>query len=176
VFTSRSFLKPRFMQVHIEAMQPTHWPAVREIYREGIETGQATFETAVPAWEAWDSGHRSDCRLIALIDNHIVGWAALSSVSNRQVYQGVAEVSIYIATSARGQGIGRHLMQALVNSSEEAGIWTLQSSVFPENEASVALHRAFGFRIVGTRERIAKMHGKWRDTVLLERRSNITGI
>lgn len=164
-----------FMNVLIEAMEPAHWSAVREIYREGIETGQATFETAVPTWEAWNSGHRPDCRLIALIDNQIVGWAALSPVSKRQVYNGVAEVSIYIAASARGQGIGKTLMHTLVTCSEEAGIWTLQSSVFPENEVSVALHQAFGFRIVGKRERIAQMHGSWRDTVLLERRSKITG-
>jgi phosphinothricin acetyltransferase len=163
------------MNVLIEAMQPADWPDVREIYREGIETGQATFETAVPTWEAWDSGHRPDCRLIALIENQIVGWAALSPVSKRQVYNGVAEVSIYISRSARGQGIGKRLMHELVTSSEKAGVWTLQSSVFPENEASVALHQAFGFRIVGTRERIAQMHGLWRNTVLLERRSKITG-
>ena len=163
------------MDITIEPMQPAHWLAVREIYREGIKTGQATFETAVPAWEIWDNGHRSDCRLIALIDNQIVGWAALSPVSKRQVYNGVAEVSIYIAAAARGQGIGKKLMHALVTVSEEAGIWTLQSSVFRENEVSVALHQAFGFRIVGIRERIAQMHGSWRDTVLLERRSKIIG-
>ncbi len=161
------------MNVTIEPMQPAHWPAVREIYREGIDTGQATFETAVPTWETWNAAHRPDCRLIALIDNQILGWAALSPVSKRQVYSGVAEVSIYIAASARGQGIGKTLMGALVNCSEEMGIWTLQSSVFPENEASVALHQAFGFRILGRRERIAQMHGIWRDTVLLERRSII---
>ena len=163
------------MDILIEPLQPAHWPAVREIYREGIETGQATFETAVPPWEIWDNGHPSDCRLIALIDNQIVGWAALSPVSKRQVYNGVAEVSIYIAAAARGQGIGKKLMLALVTASEEASIWTLQSSVFRENEVSITLHQTFGFRIVGTRERIAQMHGSWRDTVLLERRSKITG-
>ena len=163
------------MTFTIETLQPAHWPAVREIYREGIETGQATFETAVPTWEAWDNGHRPDCRLIALIDNRIVGWAALSPVSRRQVYNGVAEVSIYIATFARGQGIGKRLMQSLVTNSEEAGIWTLQSTVFLENEASVVMHQALGFRIVGKRERIAQMHESWRDTILLERRSKITG-
>lgn len=163
------------MKLLIETLQPAHWPAVREIYREGIETGQATFETAVPTWAIWDNNHRSDCRLIALIENQIAGWAALSSVSKRQVYNGVAEVSIYIAASARGQGIGKQLMQALVTISEEAGIWTLQSSVFPENKVSIALHQAFGFRIVGRRERIAQLHGRWRDTVLLERRSKIIG-
>jgi phosphinothricin acetyltransferase len=163
------------MNLLIETMQPTHWPAVREIYREGIETGQATFETAVPTWEVWDNNHRSDCRLIALIDNQIVGWAALSPVSKRQVYNGVAEVSIYIAAFARGQGVGKQLLHALATASEAAGIWTLQSTVFRENTASVALHQAFGYRIVGTRERIAQMHGSWRDTVLLERRSKIIG-
>jgi L-amino acid N-acyltransferase YncA len=163
------------MNITTETMQPAHWPAVREIYREGIETGQATFETAVPTWEVWDNSHRLDCRLIALIETQIVGWVALSPVSKRQVYNGVAEVSIYIAASARGQGIGKRLMQMLVADSEEAGIWTLQSTVFPENEVSIALHQSFGFRIVGRRERIAQMHGSWRDTVLLERRSKITG-
>jgi L-amino acid N-acyltransferase YncA len=164
------------MNVLIEAMQSVHWPAVRDIYREGIETGQATFETAVPTWETWHNGHRPDCRLVALIDNQIVGWAALSPVSKREVYKGVAEVSIYIAASARGKGIGKQLMNALVASSEEIGIWTLQSSVFPENEVSIALHQTFGFRIVGERQRIAKLHEEWRNTVLLERRSSITGI
>ena len=163
------------MEIHIEAMQPAHWPAVSEIYREGIETGQATFETAVPTWEVWDMNHRPDCRLIALIDHKIAGWAALSPISRRQVYNGVAEISIYIASAARGQGIGKQLMLTLVTFSEEAGIWTLQSTIFPENEASVALHQAFGFRVVGTRERIAQMNGIWRDTVLLERRSKIIG-
>lgn len=163
------------MNITTETMQPAHWPAVREIYRQGIETGQATFETAVPTWEIWDKAHRPDCRLIALIDNQIVGWAALSPVSKRQVYNGVAEVSIYIAVSARGQGIGKTLMQALVTISEEAGIWTLQSTVFLENEVSIAMHKVLGFRIVGKRERIAQMRGIWRDTVLLERRSKIIG-
>ena len=163
------------MEITIEALQPAHWPDVREIYREGIETGQATFETAVPTWEDWDTGHHSNCRFITRIDHKIAGWAALSPVSRRQVYNGVAEVSIYIAAAARGQGIGKKLMQTVVTFSEEAGIWTLQSSVFPENEASVALHETFGFRIVGTRERIAQLHGSWRNTVLLERRSNVIG-
>ena len=163
------------MNVYIEVMQPTHWPAVREIYREGLETEQATFETAVPTWETWNSGHRPDCRLIARMDNKIVGWAALSPVSKRPVYAGVAEVSIYIKANARGMGVGAELMGALIDASENAGIWTLQASIFPENKASDALHAAFGFRLVGVRKRIAQMDGVWRDTILLERRSEITG-
>jgi L-amino acid N-acyltransferase YncA len=163
------------MEIYIVPLLPADWPAVREIYREGIATGQATFETAVPTWEAWDAAHRPDCRLAARLHNRLAGWAALSPISKRQVYHGVAEVSIYIAADARGQGIGSKLMQALITASEEAGIWTLQSSIFPENQASAALHQTFGFRIVGTRERIAQMNGAWRNTVLLERRSAVIG-
>lgn len=161
------------MALTIEALQPADWPVVREIYREGIETGQATFETAVPTWENWDAAHRPDCRLAAKIENQLVGWAALSPVSRRYVYRGVAEVSIYIAAAARGQGVGKQLMQALISASEAAGIWTLQASIFPENQASISLHQLHGFRIVGIREQIAQLHGVWRDTVLLERRSQI---
>ena len=157
-------------------MQPEDWHAVRIIYQQGIDTGQATFETAVPSWTAWDAGKRPDCRLIAQDAENIVGWAALSPTSRRAVYAGVAEVSVYVLAQARGRGVGRALMQALISAAEHAGIWTLQSSVFPENEATIALHKNAGFRIVGIRERIAQQHGLWRDTVILERRSRTAGV
>lgn len=159
----------------IEEMQPDDWTAVEAIYREGIATGLATFETETPSWEAWDVAHRPDCRLVARQDGHVVGWAALSPVSGRCVYGGVAEVSIYVAAAARGQGIGKALLDALIAASETTGIWTLQAGIFPENTASLALHRACGFRTVGIRERIGQLHGVWKDVVLLERRSAIVG-
>ena len=156
-------------------MLPTDWAAVRAIYQAGIETEQATFETAVPTWETFDAGKRPDCRLVARQQNEIVGWAALSLVSKRAVYAGVAEVSVYVAAAARGRGVGKALLQALVVASETAGVWTLQASIFPENSASIKLHAACGFRIIGRRERVALHYGIWRDTVLLERRSRVVG-
>ena len=156
-------------------MSPSDWHDVQAIYAEGIATGQATFETAVPDWDRWDRSHLSCCRLIAKRDGATVGWAALTAVSSRKVYEGVAEVSVYVGSDARGQGIGRKLLDALAAESERNGIWTLQASVFPENEASVALHHACGFRIVGRRERIARQNGVWRDTLFLERRSAAAG-
>lgn len=160
----------------IEAMQETDWPAVRTIYQEGIATGQATFETAAPEWEVWDASHRHDCRLVARQETQVIGWAALSPVSRRAVYRGVAEVSVYVAAAARGRGVGRALLIALIKASEAAGVWTLQASIFSENEASVTLHLAHGFRIVGRRERIGLHHGVWRDTLMLERRGNRVGV
>jgi L-amino acid N-acyltransferase YncA len=157
-------------------MQLDDWEAVRIIYQQGIETGQATFETAVPSWAEWDAGKRRDCRLVAQSETKIAGWAALSPTSRRAVYAGVAEVSVYVLAEVRGRGVGKLLMQALIAAAEQAGIWTLQSSVFPENEATITLHKKAGFRIVGTRERIARHHGIWRDTVILERRSQIVGV
>jgi phosphinothricin acetyltransferase len=157
-------------------MTPADWPFVRSIYEEGLATGHATFETVAPDWPAWDAAHRPDCRLLAHRNGAIVGWAALAPVSGRPVYAGVAEVSIYVAASARGQGVGRTLLAALIEASEAAGIWTLQASIFPENEASIALHLACGFRIVGRRERPGRHHGIWRDTLLLERRSSRVGV
>jgi L-amino acid N-acyltransferase YncA len=151
------------------------WDAVRAIYREGIATGNATFEADAPAWEAWDKCHLRACRLVARADGRVMGWAALSPVSGRCVYAGVAEVSIYVAASARGQGIGQALLAALVEASEQAGLWTLQAGIFPENTASIALHRAHGFREVGRREHIGQMNGVWRDVVLMERRSQVVG-
>jgi len=157
-------------------MRPDDWKSVRIIYQQGIDTGQATFETAVPTWEEWDAGKRSDCRLIAEKQEKIVGWAALSPTSHREVYAGVAEVSIYVLAGNRGQGIGKALMYALIKASEHAGIWTLQSSVFPENKGTIALHLGTGFRVIGKRVKIARHHGFWRDTVILERRSQIAGV
>ncbi len=155
----------------IVPMTEQHWEAVREIYRQGIATGNATFETSVPDWKEWDERHLPACRLIARWDNKVLGWAALSRVSSRQVYRGVAEVSIYIAEEARGRGIGRKLLRALVEASEQNGIWTLQAGILAENAVSIHLHQQAGFRIVGTRERIGCLDGRWRDTVLMERRS-----
>jgi phosphinothricin acetyltransferase len=149
------------------------WPLVKTIYEEGVATGQATFETQAPSWELWDSNHHKFARLIAATDDQVKGWAALSRVSARQVYAGVAEVSVYVATRARGEGLGRQLLEELIIESEKNGIWTLQSSIFPENVASVELHRRCGFREVGRRERIAQLSGVWRDTILFERRSTL---
>ncbi len=157
-------------------MQPESWPAVREIYREGIATGNATFETELPGWEKWDSGHRKDCRLIARREEQIIGWAALSPVSTRQVYAGVAEVSVYVAAASRGNGVGKVLLQALIEESEAHGIWTLQAGIFPENVGSIALHKSCGFREVGTRQRVGKLDERWRDVLLFERRSQRVGI
>ena len=160
----------------IGPMQPSDWRAVREIYAQGIATGDATFETELPDWEKWNANHRADCRLVARDGSSLLGWAALSNVSGRCVYAGVAEVSVYIASEARGRGFGKALLQALIEQSESAGIWTLQAGIFPENVASVAQHKSLGFREVGVRQRIGKLGDRWRDTVLLERRSSKVGI
>ncbi|MGA8437106.1 MAG: N-acetyltransferase family protein [Candidatus Sulfotelmatobacter sp.] len=178
------------MDYPIIPMQPQHWPAVREIYREGIETGQATFATEPPGWEKWNRSHRKDCRLVALEpiaeasgdfliplgSLRVLGWAALSPASSRRVYSGVAEVSIYVAAVARGNGVGKRLLKALIEESEAHGVWSLQAGIFPENVASVALHKSCGFREVGLRRRIGKMGDWWRDTILLERRSSRVGL
>jgi phosphinothricin acetyltransferase len=160
----------------IESMTADAWPEVAKIYGAGIATKNATFEQQVPDWQTWSSSHRSDCRLVASLGKRIVGWAALSNVSNRCIYAGVAEVSIYIDPEFQGQGIGDRLMKALIAESESNGLWTLQAGIFPENKKSIQLHLRNGFRIIGTRERIGKMDGVWRDTVLLERRSDQVGI
>ena len=164
------------MTLQIDPMLASDWPEVRAIYTEGIATRQATFETQAPSWEAWDTAHLSSARLVARQDKSLVGWAALSPVSARQVYAGVAEVSVYVAQSQRGVGLGRYLLEALIAASEANGIWSLQAVMFPENFASVALHRSCGFRDVGRRERIASLWGVWRDTILMERRSAKIGI
>lgn len=159
------------MDVAIGQLRDKDWPAVRTIYQEGIATGNATFETETPDWETWDQAHRSDCRIVARASDRVVGWAALSPVSGRCVYDGVAEVSVYVAATARGRGIGKALLSALVQASERAGVWTLQAGIFPENVASIAIHKACGFRKVGIRERLGQMDGVWRDVILMERRS-----
>jgi L-amino acid N-acyltransferase YncA len=159
------------MSSSIVPLEAAHWDEVARIYAQGIATGNATFETEVPSWEAWDASHLADHRLVALRDGEIAGWAALSPVSDRCVYGGVAEESVYVAEEARGQGVGGELLEALIASSESAGIWTIQTGIFPENEASVRLHERVGFRIVGTRERLGRHNGVWRDVLLLERRS-----
>lgn len=155
----------------IEDMRADDWPAVRAIYAEGIATGQATFEEEPPHWECWDHDHLRECRLVARRNGRVVAWAALAPVSSRDVYRGVAEVSIYVAAAERGSGVGRALGKALVEASERAGIWTLEGWIFPENEASLALCESFGCRVVGTRERLGKMGNRWRDVLLVERRS-----
>ncbi len=157
-------------------MTPHHWEDVKNIYLEGIATGQATFQQTAPTWEEWDSAHTVNCRLLAVENDITLGWAALTPVSGRCVYAGVAEVSIYVAEAARGRGVGKMLLKALVQESERQSFWTLQAGIFPENKASIALHLDAGFRILGTRERIGKMNGVWRDTVLLERRSLTAGV
>lgn len=162
--------------VAIDVLTAAEWEDVRRIYAEGIATGNATFETEPPSWEAWDRAHRPDSRLVARHGDRVLGWAALSPVSGRCVYGGVAEVSVYVAAAARGHGVGRRLLEALVSASEAAGVWTLQAGIFPENWASIALHELCGFRRVGTRERLGRLGGKWRDVALLERRSRRVGV
>ena len=163
------------MALEITEMSLADKEQVLRIYLEGIATGQATFETEAPSWEAWDAHHLPFARLVAILDGAVKGWAALSPVSKRAVYRGVAEVSVYVDRDLRGQGVGRVLLEKLIKASEKNGIWTLQASIFPENEASVALHKSCGFREVGIRERIARLHGVWRDTLLFERRSQAVG-
>jgi L-amino acid N-acyltransferase YncA len=155
----------------IEPLTADHWPAVRAIYEQGIAGGDATFETAAPTWEAWDGDHLAGHRLVAAAGGRVVGWAALSPVSERCAYAGVAEASVYVAADAAGRGVGRALLERLVAGAEAAGIWTVQAGIFPENQASLALHRRCGFRTVGVRERLGKLDGRWRDVVLVERRS-----
>ena len=160
----------------IRALKESDWPALRAIYLEGIATGHATFETDAPSWEAWDAAHFPAPRLVAVSAESVVGWAAMSGVSVRKVYAGVSEVSVYVAKGNRGLGIGRALLLKLIADSEANSIWTLQANIFPENTASIALHKSCGFREVGRRERIGKLTGVWRDTTLLERRSTLAGI
>jgi L-amino acid N-acyltransferase YncA len=163
------------MEVTVEEMRDDDWERVRAIYLEGIETGDATFETDAPTFEAWDAAHLRACRLVARVGAEIAGWAALSPVSSRCVYGGVAEVSVYVAEELRGRGVGRALLASLVEASERNDLWTLQAGVLAENEASIRLHEICGFRVVGKRERLGKLKGAWRDVVLLERRSEIVG-
>jgi L-amino acid N-acyltransferase YncA len=159
----------------IAEMRPEDWAEVKAIYLEGIATGHATFETDAPSWAAWDASHLPFARLVAHDGRVISGWAALSPVSQRCVYGGVTEVSVYVSTARRQSGVGRRLLEALINESERHGIWMLQAGMFPENLGSLRLHRELGFREVGRRERLGKLNGEWRDTILLERRSALIG-
>jgi phosphinothricin acetyltransferase len=156
-------------------MTPADWRDVRVIYEQGIATGNATFERQAPEWAAWDAGHLAAPRLVAHDGDAVLGWAALSPVSKRAVYAGVAEVSVYVDDRARGRGVGRALLERLIADSEHHGLWTLQAGIFPENQASLGLHQTCGFRVVGRRERIGAMDDQWRDVLLLERRSTVTG-
>ena len=161
------------MGIEVRDLRPSDWPEVARIYQEGIETGNATFETEVPSWQEWDAAHLGEHRLVAEHDGAVAGWIALVPVSPRECYAGVAEVSAYVGEEARGEGVGSALLTAVIDSSERAGIWTLQTGVFPENDVSLRLLQRFGFRVVGTRERIGQLHGVWRDVVLIERRSEV---
>jgi phosphinothricin acetyltransferase len=161
--------------IEIRPLVAEDWPAVRAIYLEGIATGDATFEESAPDWEAWDSIHLREARLAAEAEGEIIGWAALAPVSGRRVYSGVAEVSVYVSSSARGKSVGTRLLESLVKESEAKGYWTLQAGIFPENTASIMLHQKCGFRIVGRRERLGNHRGRWRDVMLLERRSTVVG-
>jgi L-amino acid N-acyltransferase YncA len=163
------------MKIRIEGLQRADWPMVQAIYAEGIATGNATFETETPDWERRNTGHIDGCRLVARVEDEVVGWAALSRVSTRTAYGGVAEVSVYVASRMQGEGVGGRLLSELVAVSEASGFWMLQASVFPENAASIHLHERCGFRVVGRREKIARLRGVWRDTVLMERRSAVVG-
>jgi phosphinothricin acetyltransferase len=173
---SVGFRGTALMDVEIGAMSPADWQRVEAIYREGIAAGQATFELEVPTWEQWDARHHPFARLVARLHNRVIGWAALSPVSARQCYAGVAEVSVYVDAEHRGLGVGRQLLLAAIAESERHGIWTLQGGAFAENEASLRLQRACGFREIGKRERIGQLHSIWRDTILTERRSPVVGV
>jgi len=161
--------------MRIRPMREVDWPDVARIYLEGLETGNATFETELPDWATWDQGHLAECRLVADLGDEVVAWVALTPVSRREVYRGVVEHSIYVSRDGRGRGIGRALLMALIEAAEAAGFWTIQTSIFPENQASLTLHERCGFRVIGTRERVAMHDGRWRDTILMERRSAVVG-
>ena len=160
----------------IRNMESADWSQVSRIYEEGIDTGYATFETGVPSYDHWDAAHVDSCRFVAESSGEIIGWAALSPVSGRCVYGGVAEVSIYVGKNARGRGVGQALMEVLVNSSESEGFWTLQAGIFPENQGSISLHKKMGFRLLGRREKIGKLKGVWYDNLIFERRSKKVGL
>lgn len=156
-------------------LKETDWKQVSKIYQEGLDTGNATFELNVPAWDEWDKGHIKECRIVAEIDNKVIGWSALSPISSRCVYGGVAEVSVYVSSKFTGQKIGTQLLEKLISASENNGIWTLQAGIFTENKGSIIIHERLGFRKVGYREKIGQMNGVWRDILLLEKRSKLVG-
>ncbi len=162
--------------INIRKMLASDWESVAAIYAEGIATGFATFETSIPSYEAWDKAHMQACRIVAVENDAVLGWAALSPVSSRCVYGGVAEVSVYVGQQNRGKGLGRLLMNTLIKESEDEGLWTIQSGIFPENEGSIELHKKVGFRYIGKRERVGKLKGEWKDNLLFERRSVLIGI
>jgi len=159
--------------IKIEKMEESDWRQVKRIYEEGIATKNATFETEVPDWFSWNENHLQTCRLVARNGKRLIGWAALSPVSERCIYNGVAEVSVYVSAPARGKGIGKRLLNQLIEESEKSDIWTLQAGIFPENQNSIQMHKKLGFREVGYREKIGKLDDVWRDVILLERRSKI---
>lgn len=159
--------------MEIRKLLAEDWDQVKLIYQKGIDTGNATFQTSAPSWEDWDQSHLASCRIVMQEDSKVIGWAALTPVSSRCVYAGVAEVSVYVDPAHSGKGIGLNLLNELVRQSEAEGIWTLQAGIFPENAASLSIHEKAGFKILGTREKIGKQNGIWRDTVLLERRSPV---
>ncbi len=162
---------PTATALELRDLRPDDWPEVTAIYEAGIATGDATFESAAPSWEEWDAAHFAEHRIVAVEGGGVVGWAALAPISDRCCYSGVAEDSIYVAPHAHGRGVGRALLERLIADAERAGIWTIQTGIFPENEASVGLHLACGFRVVGVRERLGQLDGRWRDVLFLERRS-----
>lgn len=166
----------RITMAYIRNFEQNDFDSVKDIYQQGIDTGNATFETQAKEWDEWNNSMLQVCRLVAVENDRVLGWAALSPVSSRRVYAGVAEVSVYVASEARGKGIGEALLSRLVEESEKEGFWTLQAGIFPENESSIALHQKNGFRILGLREKLGKMGEKWRDVVLLERRSKVVGV
>ena len=163
------------VRIAVDAMRDDDWPAVSEILAQGIATGDATFDTQAPAWAEWNRGHLPFCRLVARVGGEVVGWAALSPVQRKSAYRGVAEASVYVADRARSSGVAKALAEAAIETAEREGIWTLEGWIFPENRASLALCEAFGFRMVGVRERIGRRQGRWRDVVIVERRSHSVG-
>ena len=159
--------------MELRELRREDWPAVKAIYEQGIAGGDATFETEAASWDDWNHAHLEGHRLVALQEGELVGWAALAPVSGRCVYEGVTEDSVYVADAAQGRGVGRALLDELIAGAERDGIWTIEAGIFPENQASIELHRRCGFRVVGVRERLGRHHGSWRDVVLMERRSEV---
>ena len=160
----------------IKNIEQQNFYLVADIYKQGIETGVATFQNDIPDWESWDKNHLPNCRIAAYAGNEMGGWAALTAVSSRCVYAGVGEVSVYVATDFRGKGVGEFLLNQLIKESEEAGLWTLQSGIFQENIRSIKLHLKCGFRLIGFREKVGKKDGVWKDNIIMERRSKVVGL